>query len=483
MAKKAGKQTITSIFNEAKRLHNKKGVDEHLIRNAEAEFEELTKYARDIEKNNPSRHKQIKDDVEMMEARKIRSMPSINGGGNLHKFLDSQASLDSGVWKNFFFLIECRKYVNEHSVKNGSKSGGNPRKQSNPSNHTGKYSPTTVKQHQRVTSFPSQNQRSTPTNSYPKHTVTYNTVVTGKYSPTTFKQPHLRVTSFPSQNQKPSQSPENVLHKGTRHQISEQEIVNGETSPRQPKIDVDHAKVIKENSLLKTTICEQKQQIEDLTTRLSKYASHQLTKGNPNIADLSDKNRPTKIGEKFSMLYDDQWSDAFEALKASGKKEEVVVKDLAVLVKECYSFCEEAKVKMAYELQRTVEDPFHLSMSSEGQKDIPLKGWDNIFRDILKAHGEQSVKSLQLAFRRQKERHTLDKRIVEYMDSLVELTWYMVIQDPPMSLQFINNGEKMDEKVFKPYSRTGNIALVCVWPALTLHSGGPIVSKGFALPQ
>lgn len=69
------------------------------------------------------------------------------------------------------------------------------------------------------------------------------------------------------------------------------------------------------------------------------------------------------------------------------------------------------------------------------------------------------------------------------MDSLVELTWYMVIQDPPMSLQFINNGEKMDEKVFKPYSRTGNIALVCVWPALTLHSGGPIVSKGFALPQ
>lgn len=55
MAKKAGKQTITSIFNEAKRLHNKKGVDQHLIRNAEAEFEELTKYARDIEKNNPSR--------------------------------------------------------------------------------------------------------------------------------------------------------------------------------------------------------------------------------------------------------------------------------------------------------------------------------------------------------------------------------------------------------------------------------------------
>jgi hypothetical protein len=66
--------------------------------------------------------------------------------------------------------------------------------------------------------------------------------------------------------------------------------------------------------------------------RLSKHASHQLTKGNPNIADLSDKNRPTKIGEKFSVVYDDQWSEAFEALKESGKTEQYIVEELAMLV-------------------------------------------------------------------------------------------------------------------------------------------------------
>lgn len=49
--------------------------------------------------------------------------------------------------------------------------------------------------------------------------------------------------------------------------------------------------------------------------RLSKFASQQLTAGNPNIADLSDKHRPTKIGEFYSELYDNEWSEAFEVIK------------------------------------------------------------------------------------------------------------------------------------------------------------------------
>lgn len=52
-----------------------------------------------------------------------------------------------------------------------------------------------------------------------------------------------------------------------------------------------------------------------LFCRLSKVASQQLTTGNPNIADLSDKHRPTKIGELYSELYDNEWSEAFEVIK------------------------------------------------------------------------------------------------------------------------------------------------------------------------
>jgi hypothetical protein len=40
-----------------------------------------------------------------------------------------------------------------------------------------------------------------------------------------------------------------------------------------------------------------------------------LTDNNPNITDLSDRNRPTKLAEKCAELYDNQWTDAFEILE------------------------------------------------------------------------------------------------------------------------------------------------------------------------
>ena len=41
-------------------------------------------------------------------------------------------------------------------------------------------------------------------------------------------------------------------------------------------------------------------------------AGTKLTYNNPNIADLSDEKRPTKLAEEFSELYDNEWTDAFE---------------------------------------------------------------------------------------------------------------------------------------------------------------------------
>jgi predicted acetyltransferase len=48
-----------------------------------------------------------------------------------------------------------------------------------------------------------------------------------------------------------------------------------------------------------------------LLFRLSAIAGAKLTDGNANIADLSDDNRPTKLAEQFSELYDNEWTDAF----------------------------------------------------------------------------------------------------------------------------------------------------------------------------
>jgi hypothetical protein len=46
--------------------------------------------------------------------------------------------------------------------------------------------------------------------------------------------------------------------------------------------------------------------------RLSKLAGNKMTEGNPNIANLGDPNRPTKIAEVYSEIYDNEWTDALD---------------------------------------------------------------------------------------------------------------------------------------------------------------------------
>ena len=60
---------------------------------------------------------------------------------------------------------------------------------------------------------------------------------------------------------------------------------------------------------------------------------------NPNIADRSDTNRPTKLAESFSELYDNEWTNAFEDLKQKKKREDVdIVKSLLDLLKVTFIF-------------------------------------------------------------------------------------------------------------------------------------------------
>ncbi|XP_061185247.1 uncharacterized protein LOC133193313 [Saccostrea echinata] len=435
------RKTIQSVFDDAKSPPSKRGVDQQLIKKAEEEFTKLKSHAKLLQESNKDVYEKIKIRVDKMSQRPEKPKDF----GTLYDFLVSQNVKDIDVWRKYALLLECPKHKLESSPAKNNKSVVIPASQRKPSSNAGKISTVGPKQGH-PSSFPSSNMR-----------------------------------------QSPGQVEGNANNKEPSQHIRSQTIENGETQ-QQKQLRVEHMKLIEENEKLKETVREQKQQTEELTTRLSRYASQQLTQGNPNIADLSDKNRPTKIGEKFSLVYDDQWSEAFEALKVGGKTEETVVTELANLVKECYKFSDETKDKMRNELvKRTAEvirNPLQSSLSTaEEPKDVNLTGSNAIFNDFLKKYGEQSVKSLQKAFRKQKESYTLDKRLTDYLDILVELTWNMVLQDPPMTLNFAKNGEKINEKSFKHYSKKGNVALVCVWPALHLYNGGPIVSKGFILPQ
>ena len=57
-----------------------------------------------------------------------------------------------------------------------------------------------------------------------------------------------------------------------------------------------------------------------LLFRLNRLAGDQMSRGNPGIADLSDHNRPTKLGEKWSSLYTEEWMDAYEELRHDAQR-------------------------------------------------------------------------------------------------------------------------------------------------------------------
>ena len=60
--------------------------------------------------------------------------------------------------------------------------------------------------------------------------------------------------------------------------------------------------------------------------RLSAKISRDLTDNNPYLVDLSDVNRPTNLVEKFSSLYDNEWTYAFDGLQMlSGYEDDVKV--------------------------------------------------------------------------------------------------------------------------------------------------------------
>ncbi|XP_052794074.1 uncharacterized protein LOC128227500 [Mya arenaria] len=89
---------------------------------------------------------------------------------------------------------------------------------------------------------------------------------------------------------------------------------------------------------LQQSFQKERREKEDALTRLSSLASSKLRDNNPNITDLSDQNRPTKIAEKMSELYDNEWTEAFDSLEQS-MDETDIIKSLFGVLKEVFKTC------------------------------------------------------------------------------------------------------------------------------------------------
>lgn len=246
-----------------------------------------------------------------------------------------------------------------------------------------------------------------------------------------------------------------------------------------------------------------KAQVQELSTRLSSFASKQLTTNNPNIADLSDKNRPTKLGERFEQLYDNEWSEAFEYLKEIPLEEDQTIKTLVDISQKAYEFCQDfakqelERLEMHFmDVMTHIKWTYHDSYGKSGdlhvhrnpEDKLAFMGLNRLMVDARKACATASVPALVEMFKSHMYREHFDKipmkpRMEKYVDRCVEYSFLMAVQDPPMYLEYPENGQKMNTALFKPFRKKGSVVQMCVWPCVCLHKDGPVVCKGYVLPQ
>ncbi|XP_053398962.1 uncharacterized protein LOC123556765 [Mercenaria mercenaria] len=147
-----------------------------------------------------------------------------------------------------------------------------------------------------------------------------------------------------------------AVHPALKDQLAELE--NRLSQSESGKFETEDKLMQAENE--KRQLGEEKQK---LLLRLSKLAGAKLTLDNPNIADLSDQKRPTKLAEEFAELYDNEWTDAFEDVQTEDERE--TASFMLDLLKRANELCHQVsdehmnKIKTSIcKLTISVNDPF-----------------------------------------------------------------------------------------------------------------------------
>ncbi|XP_052239689.1 uncharacterized protein LOC127850596 isoform X2 [Dreissena polymorpha] len=190
---------------------------------------------------------------------------------------------------------------------------------------------------------------------------------------------------------------------------------------------------------------EAKRQIQKLkgdTTKLeeekqdalrSAMMSVKLRDNNPNIADLSDPFRPTKLGEQFSELYDNEWTDAFDALQEEFE-ERHAISILLDIVMDSYQFCDtELKCVWKFANEWFIEE--NAPTSQQLSKTL---------KDSRKHNINRRVSDIQKKYTRYLREMTANRKLTtlvetdplkEYISTCVRLSLLMTANDPPVVIE------------------------------------------------
>ncbi|KAK3594518.1 hypothetical protein CHS0354_030864 [Potamilus streckersoni] len=221
----------------------------------------------------------------------------------------------------------------------------------------------------------------------------------------------------------------------------------------------------------------------DLLIRLSSYAAARLTNENPYNTDLSNQNRPNKLSERYSELYDNHWTDAFQNLQdkhhlSETNAIEFLLDVLFVSFDECKNdrLRESAIEALNEYIGSEKDDPQDLSVlevmkTLKDTKKRNIKRMQKVFKIVENRLAERKIYTTQRL-----------QDIRPYLDECVELCFLMNIQEPPLELRGLmyTTGTPFDDSAFQPYTKSGKKIEYVVWPAMHLYRDGPLLCRGIA---
>ncbi|MDP0588198.1 MAG: hypothetical protein QS748_02945 [Candidatus Endonucleobacter bathymodioli] len=180
-------------------------------------------------------------------------------------------------------------------------------------------------------------------------------------------------------------------------------------------------------------------------TELSKFAGHQLIDGNPRITDYSDPNRPMKVAEKYSELYDNEWTDMLDAC-----------------LKNNDNFTEKKSAALSFQ---------SLMIANQVCQNNPALALD--------AKEAMILKEIKSTFNNV---NIPDNVIKSYVKKCTYVCTYMLAQKPPMVFGEIpQTGNDFPEGDYTPYNgNNGPKVDHVVWPPLYLNKNGRLLFNGIA---
>ncbi|XP_078325279.1 uncharacterized protein LOC111126054 isoform X2 [Crassostrea virginica] len=264
-----------------------------------------------------------------------------------------------------------------------------------------------------------------------------------------------------------------------RNLLQKEEILEGHVESLKYQVAEANSKI----DQLNRQLTEERKAKENALNRLSAAAANRLRDQNPGITDLSDPNRPLKLAEKVSELYDNEWTNAIENLEEMGVPEEKGIRILLKIIQNVFDTCSEfGDVHLQSFPDLLVLPPTIFQLGKSRMISIEKMSSDVLkpMKDFRKSNAKYAITCLQEYFSTKEGK--IDKYLEqcrEYIEKCVELCWMMRVQDPPiyMEANYATNSA-FDSSRMRSFTKAGQFIHFVVWPTFYLHKDGPLLAKG-----